>query len=545
MRQNKKRERAMSKRGREVAVRVFAVEAGGIVKSLRVQREALLESGQLLGYIQERSGMTAAIKNTVVTEAGTDAVVVRVLVVEGQSLEAGAGLFEYRMCGHALVVSGMCSSCHALLSKVRKSAMKELVQLQPSQPDMLFNKHTATRVNDQTVSRLLRSRKLSLVLDLDLTLLHATHDARHARVAAEAPPEDVTELHEFEMGSGHWKHWVKLRPGLRDFLRRANDLFELHIFTHGAKEYGLRIASVLDASGEMFAAQEGIGEKRITTLDDAYGEEERLKKVRGNEYKRLERLFPVSRQHVLVLDDNNVWGDCPNVLRVVPFIFFNPRLPKELVGEFVLDAEPPPPPLPLSLLYYPEAARETHLQELMHVLERVHELFFQDTTKDVATLFGAVRREILRGCKIVLSGVYAASTPLERKWLVMLIADYGGEYCENLQAGVTHVVAAQQGTGKVKEALAVGVTVVHVDWLIESIRHFRRMDEAHYSMLPNDRRSDLRLDKLLQELAMSYCSDRAASATRKIVQHREEDELMEMLQHEMDQASESHNNDDE
>lgn len=55
-----------------------------------------------------------------------------------------------------------------------------------------------------------KTRKLSLVLDLDLTLLHASHDPRHSLVASLAPQEDAEEIHEFELGAH--KFWVKLRP---------------------------------------------------------------------------------------------------------------------------------------------------------------------------------------------------------------------------------------------------------------------------------------------------------------------------------------------
>lgn len=35
----------------------------------------------------------------------------------------------------------------------------------------------------------------------------------------------------------HMRMWTKLRPGVRDFLRRAHDLFELHIYTMGDRDY--------------------------------------------------------------------------------------------------------------------------------------------------------------------------------------------------------------------------------------------------------------------------------------------------------------------
>ena len=42
------------------------------------------------------------------------------------------------------------------LSKMRKPTMKKMVQLQPSQPDMLFNLRKASSVAEQTRARLLQ-----------------------------------------------------------------------------------------------------------------------------------------------------------------------------------------------------------------------------------------------------------------------------------------------------------------------------------------------------------------------------------------------------
>jgi hypothetical protein len=122
----------------------------------------------------------------------------------------------------------------------------------------------------------------------------------------------------------------------------------------------------------------------------------------------------VTRQHVLVLDDNSVWGDSPNVLRVVPFIFFNVRrtkkkkkkklvflklstkvrLPAEQPGEWFADSDPEPPAIPLSMLYMQEAVRDVHLNDLMRVLTAVHEQFFTDPSQHVAALFARVRSEV-------------------------------------------------------------------------------------------------------------------------------------------------------
>lgn len=125
-------------------------------------------------------------------------------------------------------------------------------------------------------------------------------------------------------------------------------------------------------------------------------------------------------------------------------------MPQENPGEFVSDSDPEPQGLPVNLLYLTEATRDTHLEELMRVLELVHERFFRDPSLDVVTLFAQVRREVLAGCVIVMSGVYATNTRKEQRWLEILAQDFGATVKDEVVPGTTtHVVAVQTGTQKV------------------------------------------------------------------------------------------------
>ena len=47
--------------------------------------------------------------------------------------------------------------------------------------------------------------------------------------------------------------WTKLRPGLRAFLQRAAQRFELHICTMGDRDYAQQIAALLDPTRRLFA----------------------------------------------------------------------------------------------------------------------------------------------------------------------------------------------------------------------------------------------------------------------------------------------------
>lgn len=46
--------------------------------------------------------------------------------------------------------------------------------------------------------------------------------------------------------------WTKLRPFVLEFLRAAQKIAELHIYTHGDQDYANAMASLLDPSGKLF-----------------------------------------------------------------------------------------------------------------------------------------------------------------------------------------------------------------------------------------------------------------------------------------------------
>ena len=84
-------------------------------------------------------------------------------------------------------------------------------------------------------SRLDTQRKLQLVLDLDHTLLECSTDKRASNV------EGVVSLGNV---AGR-PHWVRLRPGLRQFFDAVRPLYELAIYTHGSRAYAAGVAKAL------------------------------------------------------------------------------------------------------------------------------------------------------------------------------------------------------------------------------------------------------------------------------------------------------------
>jgi FCP1-like phosphatase family protein len=112
-------------------------------------------------------------------------------------------------------------------------------------------------------------------------------------------------------------YYIKLRPGLHEFLRTIADRFELHIYTMGSRPYADTVASIIDSDERLFQG-------RITSRDDF--EDGRLNQ------KNLKHVFPCDDSMVLVVDDReDVWvaqdqslhgRHFPNLIRARPYYFF-------------------------------------------------------------------------------------------------------------------------------------------------------------------------------------------------------------------------------
>jgi RNA polymerase II subunit A C-terminal domain phosphatase len=172
----------------------------------------------------------------------------------------------------------------------------------------------ATRIEEEAKRRLLQSRKLSLVVDLDQTIIHATVDPTVEEWQKDVNNpnyEAVKDVQAFKLmdegpgARGCW-YYIKLRPCLKDFLQNISKLYELHIYTMGTRAYAKAIAKIVDPQRKIFG-------DRILSRDES-----------GSlTAKNLQRLFPVDTNMVVIIDDRgDVWKWSDNLIKVTPYDFF-------------------------------------------------------------------------------------------------------------------------------------------------------------------------------------------------------------------------------
>ena len=172
----------------------------------------------------------------------------------------------------------------------------------------------AARVEDEAKRRLLALEKLSLVVDLDQTIIQATVDPTVGDWQNdEANPNHaaVREVRSFVLkddgpGNRACRYYVKLRPNLESFLEKISKIYELHIYTMGTRQYAKNIADIIDPHHRVFG-------DRILSRDES-----------GSMIaKDLQRLFPVDTKMVVIIDDRgDVWKWSPNLVKVTPYDFF-------------------------------------------------------------------------------------------------------------------------------------------------------------------------------------------------------------------------------
>lgn len=181
---------------------------------------------------------------------------------------------------------------------------------------LMVSANEAERVDDEAKRRLLAAKKLSLVVDLDQTIIHATVDPTVAdwqRDEQNPNHEAVKDVRSFLLkdegvgkgGLGCW-YYIKLRPGLREFLENVSKIYELHIYTMGTRQYAKNIADIIDPDRKIFG-------DRILSRDESG----------SMTAKNLQRLFPVDTKMVVIIDDRgDVWKWSPNLIKVTPYDFF-------------------------------------------------------------------------------------------------------------------------------------------------------------------------------------------------------------------------------
>ncbi|KAE8141189.1 hypothetical protein BDV38DRAFT_268837 [Aspergillus pseudotamarii] len=253
-------------------------------------------------------------------ESTVDGEVVQWKIAKGDIIDEPVEVIEIdEPCAHEVQFGGLCAECGKDMTESTYNtevtdSMRATIQMVHDNTALTVSEKEAARVEEDAKRRLLSNRKLSLVVDLDQTIIHATVDPTVGEWMEDKDNPNhqaLSDVRAFQLVDdgpgmrGCW-YYVKLRPGLESFLQNVSELFELHIYTMGTRAYAQHIASIIDPDRKLFG-------DRILSRDES-----------GSlTAKNLHRLFPVDTKMVVIIDDRgDVWRWSPNLIKVSPYDFF-------------------------------------------------------------------------------------------------------------------------------------------------------------------------------------------------------------------------------
>ncbi|KAJ3290071.1 Carboxy-terminal domain (CTD) phosphatase [Rhizoclosmatium sp. JEL0117] len=456
------------------------------------------------------------------------------------------GLAPSDECSHDVVFKGLCVMCSKDVSgpAFGNSGAAATINMTVD-GRILVSQKAAERLERETAERLHKERKLSLILDLDQTVIHATVDPTVGEWMNDTNNPSfpaLTNVFQFVLPEAPTVYYIKLRPGTFEFLEKASKLYELHIYTMGTRNYAEAVARIIDPQRRLF-------NDRILSRDESGSFQE----------KKISRLFPGEgeRMAVIVDDRGDVWGWCRNLIRIKPYDFFvgigdineplganGKAAANQLKQTGVLPATILPASSSSSETTTPEAQQEikedilalvatetaaltetpevaakhlqetlsqiqqhaihrqevsrplkdrpvlhdndTELEEIMRRLERIHREYFgmldEEGDCDVRDVMDGLRKRVLRGCEVVLSGVVPVGFDQRRHDLYRFATIFGGNVAK--EVGSNTIVAAKAGTDKVHKAVKQGgIHVVHPDWLYHTAIAWKRLPEESYRLV--------------------------------------------------------------
>lgn len=312
----------------------------------------------------------------------------------------------------------------------------------------------------------MNQRKLTLILDLDHTLVHgrSTKHAEGIESNDDALKNDHSNVYRIKTGRSQMD--VAVRPGVTEFLRSLSKIFEMHVFTLGTREYAHKVVSLIDPDNTMIR-------DRIRSRCDSSSS--------VSKEQEIFEIFPTGDRIVAILDDRrDVWAGTDNIIQVLPFVFFDKTSPPSTLSKYftqdTIDR----------ILNY--CGTNNYLERLSQRMHEMHTLFYDthDTiassrplsyefeqfvddnmNADLRSIISHVRSNTLKTCKLLFTGVIKVDGDPSDSPEYLLATYMGAEVKGYLSSGVTHVITAGTLTKKTRQAARSGlpIAIVTTDWL--------------------------------------------------------------------------------
>lgn len=303
------------------------------VTRLEHARDAKVEDGSTLfhytyeTWVEEaidRSGNTKKVKHTFPAkfESPNEGTIQKWFITPGTVIQKpGVDIVEIvEQCGHHLQYGGLCAGCGKDMTLVNyntdeRNSARATISMEHNNTSLLVSEEEAGRADRESKERLLKAKKLSLIVDLDQTVIHTTCEKTVAEWQSDPTNpnyEAVKDVKSFQLAddnvagvAANW-YYVKMRPGLKGFFDRMAEKYEMHVYTMATRAYAQAVCKIIDPDRRYFG-------DRILSRDENY----------TDKLKSLHRLFPTNTDMVVIIDDRaDIWHYSDNLVRVPVFNFF-------------------------------------------------------------------------------------------------------------------------------------------------------------------------------------------------------------------------------
>lgn len=252
---------------------------------------------------------------------------------------------------------------------------------------------------------------------------------------------------------------TKLRPFVQTFLKEASKLFEMYIYTMGERAYALQMAKLLDPENVYFnskvIAQGDCTQRHQKGLDVVLGQDSAVLILDDTEQvwvKHKENLILMERYHYFVSSYRQFGFNCKS----------------------------------LSELRSDESEPDGALVTVLEVLKRIHSMFFNPehgdnlAKQDVRQVLKIIKKEVLKGCRVVFSRVFPTKFHAESHHLWKMAEQLGATCSTEIDPSVTHVVSTDKGTDKSRWAVQENKFLVHPRWIEAANYLWKKQPEDNF-----------------------------------------------------------------
>lgn len=133
---------------------------------------------------------------------------------------------------------------------------------------------------------------------------------------------------------------------------------------------------------------------------------------------------------------------------------------------------------------------DDYLLYLEDILKTIHNAFYDNFDKleagkvpDLKKVIPEVRRNVLKGTKLVFSGLVPTHIKLEQSKAYQVARSLGATVTQDLEESTTHLVAVRPGTAKVNAGRRKkGLKIVTPDWLWACAERWTKVEEKLYTL---------------------------------------------------------------